>query len=579
MTLSSKINSIRPLTYYAVTVFIAACLVSVYLLYDKLFISSYPLLIIAIFSLLMIWRFGLRFPYIGLVSIERVVQFHLLLTVPLFDVVIINMCAGLIMPYLNKSYRLDSNRLALIRGMSNAAMNAFMMLAAGFLLNYYLALPILQIDLKVVLVILLAAVVVQIMNIGFLATYHFIDNKNISKLLNLTLVLADFIFIPVGVLSALLYQHPDKVLFWLFVFFIVVMLVSFNAIQSTSKTSNFQFNGTNYQSDFLDINSVCLAIMRRITHLFKYDGVYLGAYNKDLQLIELYIKQLKKKQDILSESALIEFSQKKRISNKVIEVKSSTNTTKKIAVMSSPFINQDGAFAFLCIVKKTSVKFSASDLNLFELLIQRYGMGLSYAMNYKNLSEYKISLESKVIKRTQDLEEANIEKSKLVKELQSLAKRDGLTGLYNRRYLDNMIEHFVINPPDCLSLVVIDIDFFKAVNDQYGHESGDEVLKHLATILIKNHFYGMRIIRYGGEEFVLLIQNVQKSDVIKYCQKLLKKVSGYDWSAIEKDLEITISIGMSYFPDVTIEDMFGQADKLLYGAKSSGRNQLKYEYD
>ena len=111
--------------------------------------------------------------------------------------------------------------------------------------------------------------------------------------MNPALVFADLIFVPTGVLSALLYQNSDKTLFWLFVFFIFVILLSFNSLQSKDQASKFKFNGTDYKSDYLDINSVCFSVMRRINYLFKYDCVYLGSYNNDLQVIELYIKHLK----------------------------------------------------------------------------------------------------------------------------------------------------------------------------------------------------------------------------------------------------------------------------------------------
>jgi len=575
MNILNHIKSIRPLYLYSVSVFVLA-LVSLLLLYFNEFtIYSYPILFGAIFSLLFIWQFGIRVPYIGVISMERLVQFYLLLTLPLLDVIIISMCAAFAMPFLDKKYRYDSYKVAFFRGINNAAMDVFMLLVGGYLLHLYIEIPILLLDLKSVLAILLVAIVIQFINIGMIAIYQTIDNKNFKKLLNPTFILADLIFVPGGVLLALLHQNSNQNIFWLFIFFIVIILLSFKLLQSENQSSEFTFKGTDYKSDYLDINSVCFAIMRRLSQLFKYECVYLGSFNKDLQVLELYIKYLKNKQDIISESGLIKISQNKKLNNRIIEYKSNNGKFQKFAILTAPFKNQDGFFAFICLVKKSQVEFSETDVKLFELMIHRYEMGLSYAINYKNLSEYKNTLELRVNKRTKALKEVNDEKTKLMNELKSMAQRDGLTGLFNRRYFDNLLDNYQTKKPEKLSLAIIDIDFFKTVNDDFGHQVGDDVLKKLAEIFTTEIKKGMDVARYGGEEFVILIKNSNMKDVNYFCQRLLKSVSNYKWSEISKNLNITISIGLSHYPDFKIKNLFHQADKNLYMAKTSGRNQIQ----
>jgi len=572
MAIPFKFKSVKAVTYYSVLIFIAV-LILCYILFENSEISSSLFTVgISIASLLFIWRFGIKFPYIGLVSMERLVQFHLLLTLPIFDVVIINMCAGFIMPFTNKHYRLDSYKVALLRGMSNSAMNVLMMLSACYLLMYYIEIPLINLGLKEFLVIMLVALVVQIINILMIAIYHTADKKNFRKLLNPTLILADLIFVPTGVLSALLFQLPDLNLFWLFVMFVIVILVSFSSLQSSSQLSKTPFLGVDYKSDFLNINSVCYAIMRRINGLFTYDCIYLGSFSKDLQVIELYIKKEKAAASVLPEKILINVSQKHKLYSDLIEVNSF-----KTAVLSTPFKNQDGNFAFICMIQKASVKYSKADINLLGLLVHRYSMGLSYAITYKNLSEYKNTLESRVNRRTLALEMVNEEKSLLLNELKIQAQRDGLTGLYNRRYFDNIFKNIYSNTPDNLSLAVIDVDFFKKVNDQYGHECGDKVLQQIASILNKNHQHGMKISRYGGEEFVILLRDFDQQTAIDFCHSLIAQIASYQWGVIAINLKLTISIGLSHYPEITIDELFNQADKMLYRAKKSGRNQLQYE--
>jgi diguanylate cyclase (GGDEF)-like protein len=129
---------------------------------------------------------------------------------------------------------------------------------------------------------------------------------------------------------------------------------------------------------------------------------------------------------------------------------------------------------------------------------------------------------------------------------------------------------------------MVDMDHFKTVNDKYGHDSGDMVLKSLAEIFKLTTRGSDTIIRWGGEEFLIILKNCEPDYIDKYCKKLLKAVNSYDFKVLygEKTIKKTCSIGYVKFPlnqekpdYLNIEQAIIIADLALYYAKEQGRNQ------
>lgn len=152
-------------------------------------------------------------------------------------------------------------------------------------------------------------------------------------------------------------------------------------------------------------------------------------------------------------------------------------------------------------------------------------------------------------------------------------KYDALTNVYNRKYFMNYIHEAYKSSNKDFSIVMVDIDFFKNVNDTYGHQYGDLVLKDFARIL-KTSFRSMDIVaRYGGEEFIVLIHtNAQNSYNIT--QEIRKKVEAYEFG--EESIKLTSSFGIAEFQDdSSVENIINRADAALYKAKENGRNQVQ----
>jgi diguanylate cyclase (GGDEF)-like protein len=161
--------------------------------------------------------------------------------------------------------------------------------------------------------------------------------------------------------------------------------------------------------------------------------------------------------------------------------------------------------------------------------------------------------------------------------LKETSFKDDVTGLYNRRFFSLRLEEEIsryrrFNHP--VSVVLLDLDGFKAVNDDMGHAVGDETLRDVAQILMK-HSRGINVVsRYGGDEFAVLLVETSKAGARLYADRIRVVVSQYPFSHGKR---ITASFGVASLPDdeaSTAEELFRAADEALYAAKRAGKNQV-----
>ncbi|WP_425361683.1 PleD family two-component system response regulator [Candidatus Tisiphia endosymbiont of Mystacides longicornis] len=162
----------------------------------------------------------------------------------------------------------------------------------------------------------------------------------------------------------------------------------------------------------------------------------------------------------------------------------------------------------------------------------------------------------------------------------NLSIKDGLTGIFNRHYFDTHIKQMVKKADDSkrpLCLLMCDIDYFKQVNDNYGHQAGDVVLKTVANVL-KNIFRVTDLIaRYGGEEFAVLLNDITIDEAMYVAERVRTRVESIEFKVKtqENPIKKTISIGVTeYKTGETISDFIECADKALYQGKEQGRNRV-----
>jgi two-component system, cell cycle response regulator len=162
-----------------------------------------------------------------------------------------------------------------------------------------------------------------------------------------------------------------------------------------------------------------------------------------------------------------------------------------------------------------------------------------------------------------------------------MAAIDALTGLYNRRFMERQLSALALaatNRGKPLAVLVIDVDYFKSINDNHGHDVGDRVLQELAA-RIKDGVRNLDLpCRTGGEEFIAILPDADRAVAMRVGERLRKFVSAKPFNAGAKTgpLPITVSIGIAFFEGVndTMEALLKRADEALYQAKRDGRNRV-----
>lgn len=214
--------------------------------------------------------------------------------------------------------------------------------------------------------------------------------------------------------------------------------------------------------------------------------------------------------------------------------------------------------------------------------VTRHATGFGYSIEALMLA-YIISYKIKLLenKKEELLTTLEYKVEERTKELKHLASTDPMTNLYNRRYFTEMSESILDlakrNKTET-SIILLDIDHFKNVNDTYGHKVGDDALKKLAKIFQDISRESDIVSRWGGEEFVILLPDTNREGALAISEKIRAKVENSVINLEDgRELKLTVSIGMSqvgYQEDLSLETSINRADEALYEAKASGRNKV-----
>ncbi len=196
----------------------------------------------------------------------------------------------------------------------------------------------------------------------------------------------------------------------------------------------------------------------------------------------------------------------------------------------------------------------------------------------KNIEAVRIKLENERLGK--ELEKRVEELHLHTKRLEALSITDYLTGLYNHRYAHERLEselNRARRQEEPLSIVMLDLDRFKGINDTYGHLAGDQVLREVGRILkdtCRNYDVAAR---YGGEEFLIILPGTKLDDAVMIARRIRELIEACDFPAGGKTLRVTASFGVAdYMLDGTRakDELVGHADRALYRAKSAGRNRV-----
>ena len=208
-------------------------------------------------------------------------------------------------------------------------------------------------------------------------------------------------------------------------------------------------------------------------------------------------------------------------------------------------------------------------------IVKGFSLG---ACDYINKPFHQEILKSRVIvhlkekKRNDALRKLNEEMEANMKKLNTMAFRDSLTGLFNRRYVSECLEKELRNNKYQIGILMCDVDDFKHINDYYGHEIGDIVLIGIANIL-ESATDDAYVIRWGGEEFLIMLFKKEKEEIYRISEHIRHSIEVFPFSSQGVPFHCTISIGLAlYDPSLHFDDNLKHADEALYTGKRSGKN-------
>lgn len=185
-----------------------------------------------------------------------------------------------------------------------------------------------------------------------------------------------------------------------------------------------------------------------------------------------------------------------------------------------------------------------------------------------------------IIKKAMHMQQLKVENKSLINKLKSLSLKDTHTGLYNYRYLMERVsaefmrsKRYILS----LSILMLDIDYFKSLNDVYGHQYGDLILKEFGSFLLKSCRGPDIVVRYGGEEFVILMPDTSKQGAMIFAERLLETLQEYAFDKKDKRIKLKVSIGIANYPEDGLENvnnLLDAADAALRNAKENGGNRV-----
>lgn len=567
-----------------------------------------PLWVAALFIAfnLFVFQFGIPAPWVGLTSMERLPHIGLLLVLSPPVAAAICGAASMLWPLLNRGYSHGSPTVAVIRALHNGAMTALMLLAAGYA---YVAVggrhPLEGFATADLLPLAVMALTAQAINVVSMALFHRFDRRDVRALIRPIYSIMDLIFVPAGVLAAVLYNGSEPPTFALFMVLMVVFVLSFNGIGRALTTDDAErsplarlFKVGRALHGARRVNELGDRILTEMRPLFRFDEFYLVLVDREQRALDFRVHELRGERQPAArapldaglfgwivecgEPVLVEDWPRApaRLRERALETGKETGS-----VIAVP-LHDDGAVIGLLSVQHTDANvYSQADLNLLQRLAEHVAAAVADARAFENLEDYRENLEQRVVERTSELEKAGREKERLIAALreQSSAleresREDALTGIANRRhFMQRLTAEFevaqAVGQP--LALAIADLDGFKIVNDNLGHAVGDEALKRSAALMRRAGRESDLVARIGGEEFALLLPGMSQADGAEFCEQLRSRIESYDWRAVHPRLRVTVSIGVAQWDGVAgAAALLEAADAQLYRAKRAGRNRV-----
>jgi diguanylate cyclase (GGDEF)-like protein len=559
---------------------------------------------IAVVACLFVFQLGLQ-TRIGLISMERVPQIGLLLVFSPAVAAAICATASFVWPLFNRAYSKGSTTFAALRALHNAAMTVLMLLTAGAAYTaaggHY---PLANVGVSDLWPLVAMAGAAQLVNTGVMTLFFLFDRRDVRSMLQPAYVLSDFVFVPAGVLAAVLYNAGQPSVFVLFALVMLVFVLSFNSIGVAATAAERRgpmaklFESSRALHGARRIDELGERILTETRTLLQFDEFYFVLVEPGQQILDFRVHERRGvRQPGRTKSVnaglfgwTVERREALLIEDWVrapAELRQRAEATGKEtgSVIVVPLIESGAVTGLLSVQHTEPAVYSQADLHLMQQLAAQVAPAVADARAFEDLEDYRLRLEARVTERTHELEKANAEKERLIAalrerslKLERESREDPLTGLANRRHFAQRLAAemevaLAVGHP--LSIAVGDLDHFKIINDRLGHVIGDKVLNEVATLMRGECRPTDLVARIGGEEFALILPGLSQEQGLEFCERLRACVERHDWRHVQPDLSVTLSIGLSQWDgSAEVPELLQAADIQLYRAKRAGRNQV-----
>jgi len=555
---------------------------------------------------LFVFQFGIPTPWVGLTSLERLPQIGLLLVFSPPVAAAICAVASFLWPLLNRGYSQGSLTVASIRACHNAAMTALMLLLAG---HVYLAVggrhPLEGFGVPDLLPLAAMALTAQAVNVVSMALFYRFDRRDVRALIKPVYSIVDLIFVPAGVLAAVLYNAAHPATFGLFLALMVVFVLSFSGIGRALSADDTErspiarlFKAGRALHGARRIDELGERILAETRPLFRFDEFYLVLADREQQVLDFRVHELRGERQPVTSSPLGEglfgwvlesgvpvLVEDWRRAPALLRARALETGKETGSVIAVPLQDSGLVIGLLSVQHTDANVYSQADLNLLQRLGEHIAGAIADARAFEDLEDYRARLEERVTERTAELEKANREKERLIgalreqsSALERESREDPLTGIANRRhFMQRLATEFEVAQAlgQPLTLAIVDLDRFKIVNDEFGHTVGDEALRQSAALM--RHLCGETdlVARIGGEEFALILPGMAQASGAEFCERLRVAIETHDWRAVHPRLRVTVSIGLAQWDGAMDRTALQEAaDAQLYRAKREGRNRV-----
>jgi diguanylate cyclase (GGDEF)-like protein len=443
-----------------------------------------------------------------------------------------------------------------------------------------------------------------VVNIVLMMLFFRFDGRDVRRVVTPSYALSDLIFVPAGILAAVLYNTGSLAVFGLFAGLMLLFVLSFNSIGAQRDTvlaergpltrvfeAGLKLQGARRVDELVE------RIVAETGALFRFDELNLVLVDRERRQLDFRAhvrQQMRLPPEVRSIDAglfgwLVARAEPLLITDwrdappELLQRAEVQDPEGSLLAM--PLVNDGMVLGLLSVQHTQPGIYAPADLHLLRQLGEQVAGALADARAFEDLESYRRHLEVRVAERTGALEKANAEKERLITMLRENSLRleretqeDALTGVANRRcFMQRLAAEIdvalAVGRP--LSIAIADFDHFKVVNDELGHPVGDQALRQGAALM--RHVCGGSdlVARIGGEEFALILPGKTRDDASLFCESLRAAMASHDWRTIHPQLRITVSLGVAQWDGlVELAELLHVADTQLYRAKRAGRNQV-----